>query len=170
MTAAARRVYDGGPVTSARVSPRIAAHEKKIQVIPYSLGLRILWGARRRRLASTVLTYPVDMLARRESVSRRNFSLERPGGPHQQSKHPSGRASRQRTASRKSNRRTIALVAALQRRDSAFEVRSRLHRRDAALSTQVKGADKSLASEHCTCACPTFAPVPYVPPPPPGQD
>ena len=35
---------------------------------------------------------------------------------------------------------------------------------------QVKGADKSLASEHCTCACPTFAPVPYVPPPPPGQD
>ena len=34
----------------------------------------------------------------------------------------------------------------------------------------VKGADKSLASEHCTCACPTFAPVPYVPPPPPRQD
>ena len=49
---------------------------EKIQVIPYSLDLRSLWGARRRRLASTV---------HRESVSRRNFSLERPGGPHQQS-------------------------------------------------------------------------------------
>ena len=34
----------------------------------------------------------------------------------------------------------------------------------------VKGADKSLAMEHCTCACPTPAPVPYGPPPTPGQD
>ena len=34
----------------------------------------------------------------------------------------------------------------------------------------VKGADKSLAMEHCTCACPTPAPVPYGPHPTPGQD
>ena len=146
---------------------------KKIQVIPYSLGLRILWGARRRRLASTVLTYPVDMLVRRESVSRRNFSLERPGGSHQQSNtHRGGLVAKGPHQGNPIVARLPSVAHILKKSPVFFALKAdgcedstTWHKngdpaKDCAWVSewaprcQVKGADKSLASEHCTCACP----------------
>ena len=116
-----------------------------------------MWGARRRRLASTVLTYPVDVLVRRESVSRRNFSLERPGGPHQQSNDE--RAANQAHATMYSFFKAKMPPKADACEDSTTWHKNGDESKDCAWVAewaprcQVKGADKSLASEHCTCAC-----------------